>query len=128
MAAPYRVLLANEDPLERRALTALLCSAGYDTIAAATFEEARRALDRAVPDLLIAHLRLGAFNGLHLYLRGRAEKPDMAAIITTGPEDASIKMEALEFGVLCVLTSVVTHDFLPTIAKVIERRGTPAWH
>jgi DNA-binding response OmpR family regulator len=128
MPAPYRVLVANEDPAERHALTALLCDAGYDTTAAASFEEARTALDRRVPDLLIAHLRLGEFNGLHLFLRGRADKPDMAAIITTHPEDADIKIEALQFGVLCVLTRVVTPDFLPTIAKVIERRGSPAWH
>jgi DNA-binding response OmpR family regulator len=128
MPGPYRVLLANEDPLERRALTALLCDAGYDTTAAASFEEARTAMDRGAPDLLIAHLRLGAFNGLHLFLRGRADRPDMAAIITTGPEDAGIKSEAMEFGVLCVLTRVFTRDFLPTIARLIERRGSPAWH
>jgi len=128
MPAPYRVLVANEDVVERCALTALLCSAGYDTTAAASFEEARGALDRGAPDLLIAHLRLGAFNGLHLFIRGRAEKPDMAAIITTGPEDADIRMEALQFGVMCVLTRAMTHDFLPTIAKVIEGRGSPAWH
>jgi DNA-binding response OmpR family regulator len=128
MPAPYRVLLVNEDPLERCALTALLTSAGYDTTAAATFEEARSALNKGAPDLLIAHLRLGAFNGLHLFLRGRAERPDMAAIITTGPEDAGIKMEAMQFGVLCVLTRVVTREFLPTIAKVIERRGSPLWN
>ena len=128
MAAPHRVLLVNTNPLERRALTALLCNAGYETTAAASFEEARSALDKDTPDLLIAHLRLGAYNGLHLFLRGRAENPQMAAIITTRPEDADIKMEALQFGVLCVLTQVMTPEFLPTIAKVIERRGTPAWH
>jgi DNA-binding response OmpR family regulator len=128
MSAPYRVLVANDDPVERCALSVLLCGAGYDTIAAGSFEEARSALDKGAPDLLIAHLRLGAFNGLHLFLRGRADKPDMAAIITTRPEDAEIKIEAMQLGVLCVLTRLVTPDFLPTIAKVIERRGCPAWH
>jgi hypothetical protein len=52
----------------------------------------------------------------------------LAAIITTGPEDAGIRMEAMQFGVLCVLTRVVTREFLPTIAKVIERRGSPLWN
>ncbi|HEX6163440.1 MAG TPA: response regulator [Vicinamibacterales bacterium] len=128
MRTPYRVLLANGDPVERCSLTALLSGAGYDTIAAASFEEARHALERRAPDLLIAHLRLGEFNGLHLFLRGRAHNPHMAAIITTGPEDTDIKIEALQFGVLCVLTRMFTPDFLPTIAKLIERRGSPAWH
>lgn len=128
MVTPHSVLVVNEDPFERCALTALLTGAGYATTAAATFEEARSVLDKGAPDLLIAHLRLGAFNGLHLFLRGRADRPDMAAIITTGPEDADIRMEALQFGVLCVLTRVMTRDFLPTIARVIERRGSPAWN
>lgn len=128
MATPYRVLVANEDLLERCALTALLTGAGYDTTAAANFEEARSAMNQGAPDLLIAHLRLGAFNGLHLFLRGRADRPDMAAIITTRPEDDAIRIEAMQFGVLCVLTRVVTRDFLPTIARVIERRGSPVWH
>lgn len=128
MATPYRVLVANEDAVERCALAALLTGAGYETTAAATFEDARSVLDKGAPDLLIAHLRLGAFNGLHLFLRGRADRPDMAAIITMRPEDAGISMEAMQFGVPCVLTRVVTHEFLPTIAKVIERRGSPAWH
>ena len=128
MRTGQRVLVANEDTAERCALTALLAGAGYDTISAASFEEARLALDRTAPDLLIAHLRLGAFNGLHLLLRGRADNPHLAAIITTRPEDADIRMEALQFGVLCVLTRAFTPEFLPTIAKVIERRGTPAWH
>jgi DNA-binding response OmpR family regulator len=127
MATPYRVLVANENRLERCALTLLLTGAGYETTAAATFEEARSALDKGAPDLLIAHLRLGAFNGLHLFLRGRADRPDMATIITTGPEDAEIRMEAMQFGVLCVLTRLLTREFLPTIARVIERRGSPVW-
>jgi DNA-binding NtrC family response regulator len=127
MRAPYRVLLANADLIERRALTALLCGAGYETTAAASFEEARHALDKR-PDLLIANLRLGAFNGLHLFIRGRADNPDMAALITIGPEDASIQAEAMLFGVLCVPIRVLTTHFLPTIAKLIERRGTPAFH
>jgi len=128
MDAPYRVLLANGDLGERQTLAALLCAAGYDTIAAASFEEARQVLDKNAPDLLIANLRLGEFNGLHLFLRGRADNPHLAAIITLAPEDAGIRMEAMQFGVLCVLTRVITPDFLPTIAKVIERRGSPAFH
>ncbi len=128
MPTPYRVLVANEDPLECWTLTELLIGAGYDTMAVTTFEEARSALDDAPPDLLIAHLRLGAFNGLHLVLRGRADRPDMSAIITTGPEDHSIKSEVTDLGILCVLTPVITTEFLAMVAKVIERRGSPAWH
>jgi PleD family two-component response regulator len=128
MATAYRVLVANENPVQLGVLTKLLASAGYDAVPASTFEEARTELDATPPDLLIAHLRLGAFNGLHLVLRGRADGLEMASIITTGPEDHSLKSEVMEHGVLCVPTPLMTTDFLTMVAKAIERRGSPAWH
>jgi DNA-binding NtrC family response regulator len=128
MATAYRVLVANENPVQRAVLTKLLASAGYDAIPVSTFEEARGALDTAPPDLLIAHLRLGAFNGLHLVLRGRADGLGMGAIITTGPEDHAIRSQVMDHGVLCVKTPLTTADFLAMVAKAIERRGSPTWH
>jgi DNA-binding NtrC family response regulator len=124
----YRVLIANESGFDCCALGDLLTSVGYDTTTVQTFEDARGVLNDGPPDLLIAHLRLGAFNGLHLVLRGRADRPDMSAIITTGPEDQSIRSEAMELGVLCVTTPVMEDQFLETVRKVIEGRGSPAWH
>lgn len=124
----YRVLIANESGFDCCWLSELLTSVGYDATAVQSFEEARGILDDGPPDLLIANLRLGAFNGLHLVLRGRADRPDMSAIITTGPEDHSIKSEARELGVLCVTTPVIEDQFLETVRKVIEGRGSPAWH
>lgn len=125
----YRVLIANENLSDRTRLSELLTSAGYDATAAPSFEDARLLVGAHPPDLLIAQLRLGAFNGLHLVLRGRAERPDMSAIITTGPEDHMIKSEATDFGVLCVPTPLAgdTH-FLAVVAKAIEGRGSPVWH
>jgi DNA-binding NtrC family response regulator len=128
MATAHRVLVANENPVQRGVLTKLLTSAGYEAVAASTFEQARQALDEAPPDLLIAHLRLGAFNGLHLVLRGRADGLEMSAIITTGPEDHALKSQVMEHGVLCVPTPLMTADFLAMVAKAIERRGSPTYH
>ena len=125
----YRILIANENVDERSRLADLLTTAGYDATAAPSFEDARHLLDVRPPDLLIAHLRLGAFNGLHLVLRGRADRPDMSAIITTGPEDHAIKSEVADFGVLCVQTPLGgTERFLAVVAKAIEGRGAPVWH
>ena len=128
MATAYRVLVANENPVQRGVLTKLLVSAGYEAVAASTFEQARTALDEAPPDLLIAHLRLGAFNGLHLVLRGRLDGLGMSAIITTGPEDHALKSQVMDHGVLCVQTPLMTTNFLALVAKAIERRGSPTWH
>ena len=80
-----RILVVNADSAAQQALAELLTLAGYHTIAVSTFEEAKYVLNEARPDLLVAQVRLGAFNGLHLVLRGRAESPEMAAIVTMSP-------------------------------------------
>ena len=61
-----RVLIVEDDPATRNGLTELVANAGYETRALATFEEGLRALRTDTPDLLIADVRLGAYNGLQL--------------------------------------------------------------
>lgn len=123
-----RVLVANGNPDVRQAFTELLTLAGYHTIAVATFEEARHVLDQAPPSLLIADLRLGAFNGLHLVLRGRADSPDMAAIVTIDQQDQALKSEARRLGAQCVIIPVTSKAFLKVVADLLEPRTVAVVH
>ena len=50
------------------------------------------------PDLLITDVRLAAFNGLHLLLRGRLRHPGMAAVITAAFPDEGLKAETAQVG------------------------------
>jgi DNA-binding response OmpR family regulator len=61
-----RILLVEDDAATRSGLSMLLERAGYDVIATTGVPEGQRVLDEAPPDLLIADVRLGAFNRLQL--------------------------------------------------------------
>ena len=81
---PSRILLVDDDTATRVGLAELLTNAGYDVRAVPTFEEGLRALRSETPDLLIADVRLGAFNGLQLLVSSPRSVP---AIIITGFAD-----------------------------------------
>src|SRR6266404_5242080 len=89
-----RVLVVSSDEVALHGTLRILARAGFDATGAATFEEATEAMSSTRPDLLIADERLGAFNGLHLVVRGRAVSPQMRAIVTSNNRDAVLEGDA----------------------------------
>lgn len=98
-----RVLVVDDDTATRVGLAELLTAAGYDTMAVASFEEGLRALRVNTPDLLIADVRLGAFNGLQLLVSSPRRVP---AIIITGFADPVLESDARQHGAEYVLKPV----------------------
>src|ERR687885_266451 len=78
----YRILLVDDDLTTTAIAEQALAREGYRAASLGSFEEAARQVTAECPDLLIAALRLGAFNGLHLLFRCRAECPDMPFVIS----------------------------------------------
>src|SRR5438105_2967567 len=81
---PYRILIVEDHEAARRGLEMLLTNAGYVVFAASTYAEGRRSLDHQAPDLLIADVRLGEYNGLQLIATAPLAIP---SIIVTGYHD-----------------------------------------
>ena len=88
------ILVVEDDRPLLTAISEWLTSAGFDVRAASSFEAARAALDAGIPDLLLADIRLGAFNGLQLIIRAQAIGPRLRAIVMTGYPDPVILREA----------------------------------
>ena len=99
----HRILVVSSDDAARNDTLGILNRAGFVATGAASFEEASRAFSDAIPDLLIADERLGAFNGLHLVLRGRAASPRMRAIVTSGVADAVLEQDARHLNAVWVV-------------------------
>ena len=78
-----RVLLVDADPGSLRVGSAWLQAAGCDATVCSSFEDAWRILDADPPDLLIADVRLGAFNGIHLVLRTKQRDARVRAVVTS---------------------------------------------
>jgi ActR/RegA family two-component response regulator len=122
MARSRRILIVEDDDASRRGLRQLLTNAGYTVISARTFEEGKRAAAETAPDLLIADVRLGAFNGLQLLA---AAPSPLATIIVSGFPDPVLEAEAVRLGAHYLTKPIDVGILLPLIEEKLlsaERR------
>lgn len=97
------ILIVEDDLTTRTGLAELLRQEGYETAAVGSFEEGARQLRASPPDLLIADVRLGPFNGLQLVISSPTPVP---AIIITGFADPVLESDARRRGAEYVLKPV----------------------
>lgn len=101
-----------------------LTRAGYDVIEAASFEDAKHAIMSRPLALLVSHLRLAAFNGLHLVHLGRLVQPDLQAIVISTEADAVLQDEAHRIGATLIVEPVHTPTLVSAIARCIDPQAT----
>jgi CheY-like chemotaxis protein len=89
------ILIVDDHRVTRLGLAEMLADAGYSVVTSGNFQEARRILREDPPDLLIADVRLGSFNGLQLVISGQKRVP---AIVITGYADPVLEAEARRSG------------------------------
>jgi CheY-like chemotaxis protein len=89
----YRILLVEPDSAVAAAAAEVLTDADHRVATVESFADAIKLSEPDAPDLLIAALRLGAFNGLHLLLRVRGHDADLPVIILGEPDDFSGDIE-----------------------------------
>lgn len=78
------VLVVEDEPASRRALTALLCASGYPTEAVESAEEALALLDAGrIPPIVLVDLDLPGMDGLDLIARIRRAAPQVRSILVT---------------------------------------------
>jgi DNA-binding response OmpR family regulator len=94
MGPPDRILVVGQNTSVVMKLVRLLRESGCDTVVTTSYPSGRHALD-SYPTVVIAEVRLGAYNGLHLALRARAR--GIAAVVC-GDGDPATEREALQVG------------------------------
>lgn len=109
-----RILVVDDDIGYLTVTKDVLERGGYEVMLASTFEEGRRMLREETPDLLIADVRLGAFNGLQLIATGKAGVP---SIVVSGFDDAVLQAEARAFGADYLVKPVSASALLQRIAR-----------
>jgi DNA-binding response OmpR family regulator len=119
-----RVLVVDDDAATRVGLAELLTGAGYETCGAATFEEAQRVLRTDPPDLLIADVRLGAFNGLQLLVASPRRIP---AIIITGFADPVLESDARQHGAEYILKPISPAALLEAVRRRLTQAADSAF-
>ena len=114
------ILLVHADPVVLRRIDVHLSDQGYRVAAVSSFQVAKEALQSAWPDLLMADIRLGAFNGLHLAARSRLDRPDLPVIITHASYDPVLETEAKRLGATFVVNPLENSEFLRHVRGALE--------
>ncbi|MFD4977473.1 response regulator [Streptomyces sp. NPDC058424] len=143
VARPIRVLIADDHPVVRRGMSALLTSlAGVDVVAeAATGEEALREAQLSRPDVVVMDIRMPSMDGVEATRRLTALLPEVAVLVVTMYEDDETVLSALRAGargyllkgaqqeeILTTIRSVATGQFViaPGVAaRLLGQVGPP---
>ena len=115
------ILLVDADRAVLKRTEALLSAEGHLVIAVSSFQEAKQHLYTVSPDLLIADVRLDAFNGLHLATRARLDYPNLPVIITHAWADPVLQREAQRQGAAFVVSPLENPDFLRDVQAALEQ-------
>ncbi|MFE2533615.1 response regulator [Streptomyces sp. NPDC059371] len=99
-AGPIRVLIADDHPVVRRGMSALLASLdGVEVVAeAANGEEAVREAQLSRPDVVVMDLQMPELDGVEATRRMTALLPDVAVLVVTMFEDDETVMSAMRAG------------------------------
>ncbi len=120
---PALIILVDTDRRSLKRKERLLADFDHLVAAASTFAEAKRLLYTINPDLLIADVRLGAFNGLHLAVRSRLDHPNVPVIITNDSPDVVLEHEVKRQHATFVVNPLENPEFLRVVHSLLERHG-----
>jgi DNA-binding response OmpR family regulator len=117
-----RVLIVDDDEACLSGMKQLVELAGHEAVAVSTYEEGRRVLRHGAPDMLIADVRLGSFNGLQLIATSALKIP---VIVISGFDDVVLQAEARAMGAEYLVKPVSPTMLLERIEqKLAEARSS----
>jgi DNA-binding response OmpR family regulator len=93
---------------------------------ATSFPIARRLWETELPEVLVADVRLGQFNGLQLLMRARDERPDLIAVITCSFADPVLEAETRRLGGTFMVKPITPHYLLATIENAFVKKFSEA--
>ena len=116
VAHQRRILVVDDDDSLLEALhRALTEDEQFAVVPCASFEDAKRYLQRQTFDVLLTDIRLGAFNGLQLAVLAKDINPDTQVIVFSGFDDQVLREEAEHIGATYLVKPVAAATLLTLI-------------
>ena len=119
---PIRVLVADDHPVVRRGMSALLASLdGVEVVAeASTGAEALREAQLTRPDVVVMDVQMPAMDGVEATRRMTALLPDVAVLVLTMFEDDETVLSAMRAGARgYLLKGAEQEDILTALRSVV---------
>lgn len=117
---PGRLLLVDDDPSVRRALSGTLSEAGYEV---ATAEDAEGALSRLLefsPDVILSDIRMPGLGGIELLKKVRERAPSVDVILMTAFDDMPTVVSAMREGAFDFLVKPLDPEELQSVLDRAE--------
>jgi DNA-binding response OmpR family regulator len=119
------IVIAEDDPSQRKLLRLILASRGYHVIEAADGEEAIERVRASNPDLVVLDWEMPIMSGCEVTaaLKGDAQTRDIPIVMVTGRSQVDDKIDALELGVQDFITKPYdAREFMARIGQQIRWR------
>lgn len=94
---------------------------GLHVTVAAEFSQAKQLLISNPPSVLLAAVRLGLYNGLHLVVHGTAIKPDMAVLVLSADADPLLQLDAESLGATFMVKPIGERDLFAVMLRTLYR-------
>jgi DNA-binding response OmpR family regulator len=122
-----RILVVDDEPTPRMAITEALNLMGYDAAEAASGGEALDALSIAAYDLMLLDLRMPGMDGVEVMRRVRQTHPNLVIIVLTAYGTLESAIEAVRAGAADYLLKPSSiRDTEAAIARALQRRRKPS--
>ena len=112
-----RILIVDDDPGQRSLLDSFLRSQGFDTITAASGEEALETLRAGGISMMISDVRMPGLSGLETMRRARTEHAVLPILLVTAYADIREAVGAMRDGALNYLAKPIDLDELLTTVQ-----------
>lgn len=124
MSDSLTILVVEDDPALREALTDTLELAGYSVITAGDAEQALASLDHCIPGLVLTDVQMPGMDG-HTLLRAlKARQPELPVILMTAYGQIERAVQAIRDGAADYLAKPFEPDnLLATVARHFRRHG-----
>ena len=119
--APLPALVIDPDPADLFFVISALTLGGFHVTVADSFHEASAILGSRPPAVMVTEVRLGEYNGLHLLLKGRSARPNMAVVVTSRWVDQMLVSEAEAMGGTFVSKPTSKEELLAAVFRTLFR-------
>ena len=119
----HKILIVDDNDAARTGLAQIFERADFDVVAVGTFVEGRAALAKEQPDLLIADVRLGEYNGLQLLA---STTGPTQSIVVTGYPDPVLEADARRMGAEYLVKPISPNALIEMVRRKLST-GAPVF-
>lgn len=117
MMETRKILIADDDHIEKESLATILQREGYETITASDGKEALEKINESPPDLVLTDLKMPYLNGLELLSEVKANYPEIEVIIITGYATVESAINAMKVGAIDYISKPFNVEEVKIIIK-----------